>query len=143
MDFTAAYAKAATYCAYQDRCLGEVRAKLESWEVAAPVLGQVLAQLQAENFLDEGRFARSFASGKFRQNQWGRLKIRQALRLKGVAAPLIAQALAQLDEADYLATLQKLASAKKTATLAARASAYRSLVAKGYEPELVAKLIKP
>ncbi|MCU0448896.1 MAG: RecX family transcriptional regulator [Bernardetiaceae bacterium] len=143
MDFTAAYAKAAAYCAYQDRCLAEVRAKLTAWEVPPSIAAQVLAQLQAEKFLDEARFARSFASGKFRYHQWGRLKIKQALRLKGVAAAHIAEALAQLDEADYLATLQKLASAKKATTLAARAAAYRSLVAKGYEPELVAKLIKP
>jgi regulatory protein len=141
MDIKEAYQKAAAYCAYQDRCSAELREKFRAWEVPEAVAGPVLARLTEEKFLDEARYARSFAGGKFRANKWGKVKIRYALRQKGIASGLIEEALAQIEEGEYRATLQKLASAKKMAKDKWPAL-YRSLVAKGYEPELVGAVLK-
>jgi regulatory protein len=141
MDAQEAYQKAAAYCAYQDRCRAELREKFRAWEVAPAVAAEVLARLEQDKFLDEARYARSFAGGKFRANKWGRVKIRYALRQKGIAPALIEAALDQIDEEAYLATLQKLATAKKVAP-DKRPALYRSLVAKGYEPELVSLVVK-
>ncbi len=135
------YRKAATYCAYQDRCVAEVNEKFRAWEVPPPVAAEVLARLTEDKFLDEARYARSFVGGKFRSNHWGRVKIRYALRQKGIPSALIEAAFDQIDEDQYRETLRKLASAKKT-TKAALPALYRSLVTKGYEPELVRAVLK-
>ncbi len=135
------YRKAATYCAYQDRCLAELHEKFRVWEVPPKVAAEVLARLAEDKFLDEARYARSFVGGKFRSNHWGRVKIRYTLRQKGIPAALIEAALGQIDEEQYWEALRKLASAKKT-TKATLPALYRSLVTKGYEPDLVRAVLK-
>ena len=60
------------YCAYQDRCHQEVRAKLLSLGVYGDEMEEIIVSLIEDKFLDEERFARSFARGKFRLKQWGR-----------------------------------------------------------------------
>ena len=65
------------YCAYQERCHSEVRDKLYRLSVWKKDHDEIIAALIEENYLDEERFAMAFAGGKFRMNQWGRIKIKQ------------------------------------------------------------------
>lgn len=68
--------------------------------------------LISENYLNEERFAIQFAGGKFRMKQWGRIKIKQALKLKQVSDYCIKKALLQIEEEDYLRTFEKLVEQK-------------------------------
>lgn len=104
----AALKKAQRYCAYQDRCHQEVRYKLLEWGVYGDTLEEVLVELIEERFLDEERFARSFARGKFRMRQWGRDRIRRELKQRQISAYCLRKALEEIDEADYLATLESI-----------------------------------
>jgi regulatory protein len=130
------------YCAYQDRCHQEVRSKLLRMGICGDDLEAVMTALIAENFLNEERFARSFARGKFRMKQWGRERIVRELEKKSVSKYCIRQALREIPEEDYGRTLQEVLEKKLRALREPDPFKQRGLVAahairKGFEPELV------
>lgn len=99
-------AKARAYCARQERAQQEVRDKLYAWGAHGEAVEQAIAQLIGEGFLNESRFAEHYAVSKSRQKGWGRRKIAQALRLKGVSAACIATGLAAIDPDEEAAQLR-------------------------------------
>ena len=96
------------YCAYQDRCHQEVRRKLYSLGCYGEDVDQVMAQLIEDKFLDEERFARSYARGKHKIKYWGRVRIEQELRQRQISRYCIRAALNELEELDYPGTLYTL-----------------------------------
>ena len=84
----AAKLKAGNYCAYQERTQQEVRDKLYGIGLYSDEVEQVLAELITENYVNEERFAKSFAGGKFRLKQWGKKKIVYALKQRNIS-PLL------------------------------------------------------
>ena len=75
-----AYRKALDYCAYQERCHQEVRDKLYYWGLHSEDVEALISQLISEGFLNEERFAKAYAGGKFRIKNWGRNKIKKELK---------------------------------------------------------------
>ncbi len=131
------------YCNYQDRCHSEVRNKLYELGCKTPEVEQYIAELIENNVLNEERYARSIARGKFRMKQWGRIKIIQQLKLNKISDYCIKAALTEIDGDEYIATLQKLATKKwrefkkgKDA-FSAKAKLHRYLLQKGYENDLI------
>jgi len=116
LDKKQALAKAESFCVYQERSQKEVRYKLVEWGMRGDELEEILSELIVNNFLNEERFARSYASGKFNIKKWGRVKIKQGLKLKGVPDRILQKALYSLDDDDYMQTLEDLAI-KKSNTL--------------------------
>ena len=104
--------KAKHYCAYQERCHSEVKEKLYSFGLYKKEVEELLSQLIEENYLNEERFAKQFAGGRFRIKHWGRVKIKYELKQKQVSEYCIKKALASIDEKDYLKILQKLSEVK-------------------------------
>ncbi len=100
------------YCTYQERCQSEVREKLYSYELYKNKVEETIAILIQENYLNEERFAIQFAGGHFRIKQWGKIKIRYALKQKQISDYCIKKALKSIDETDYLKTVKKLYDAK-------------------------------
>ena len=107
----------------------------------------LLAQLIEEGYLNEERFAIQFAGGKFRIKQWGKKKIEQGLKEKHVSSYCIKKAMAQIDEADYRKTLQRLCT-KKWEQLKGEKNIFIKkrkvqdyLLQKGYEYELVKEAV--
>ena len=100
--------KTERYCAYQDRCHQEVKRKLYDLGLYGDDVDQIMAQLIEQNFLDEERFARSYARGKFRMKGWGRQRITQELKQKQVSAYCIKKGLSEIEEAEYHQTLLEL-----------------------------------
>jgi regulatory protein len=115
-DKKVALAKAQHYCAYQERSQQEVRNKLYDLGLWKDAVEEIISELITDNFLNEERFALNYAQSKFNQKCWGRLKIKQGLKLKGVSEKLIQKALASIDEESYLRELEKLLR-KKAGTL--------------------------
>lgn len=115
LDKKQALAKAENFCVYQDRSQKEVRYKLVEWGMRGDELEEILSELIINNFLNEERFAKSYASGKFNINKWGRVKIKQGLKLKGVPDRILQKALYSLDDEDYMQTLENLAIKKANA----------------------------
>lgn len=107
-----ALAKMQRYCAYQDRCHQEVRSKLLDMGVYGDWLEEIMVQLIEENFLNEERFARSFARGRFRIKQWGRNRIRQELKKRNISDYCIRKAMEEIEEEEYRTVLKALLSKK-------------------------------
>jgi regulatory protein len=131
------------FCAYQDRCHSEVRSKLLDMGVYGDTLEEIMAELVLERFLDEERFARSFARGKFRLKGWGRQRIIQELKRRHISAYCIKKALTEIEEADYQARLQDILHKKyqdyrrKYDPYPARQKAAKYAMTRGYESALV------
>ena len=130
------------YCAYQDRCHAEVREKLKDFSLTTEEKENIICSLIEGRFLDEERFARSFARGKFRVKQWGRVRICRELRARGIHPRLLEVALSEIDEREYDEVFRSLLEAKKkeTGELTTRtqvAKVYNFMVSKGYETEKV------
>lgn len=96
------------YCAYQDRCHQEVRSKLLSLKVYGEDLEDIIGALISEDFLNEERFARSYARGKFRMKRWGKYKITQELKKRKVSDYCIRKAMTEIDEQEYHQTIVDL-----------------------------------
>jgi regulatory protein len=147
IDFATAKAKIAKYCAYQERAHSEVTQKLYSYGLYSGQVEEILAWLISENYLNEERFAIAFAGGKFRIKKWGKIKIRQHLKLKKVSEYSINKAVALIDEEDYLRILEQLIRRKWDSVVdgndfETRHKVAQFVISKGYEPEIVWQLIK-
>lgn len=136
------------YCAYQERCHSEVRNKLLELNFRGDDLEEAIVLLIEENYLIEERYARSYIGGKFRINHWGRRKIIQELKKKKVSEYCINKGLKEIDEDDYMVTLQKLID-KKQAELKSEKNIFirkqklqRYLMQKGFEIELINEQLK-
>lgn len=113
LDKKQALAKAENFCAYQERAQKEVRSKLLDWGIRGDELEEIISELIVNNFLNEERFAMNYVSGKFNIKNWGRIKIKQGLKLKGVPEKLVQKAIYSLDEDKYLQTLENLKQKKE------------------------------
>lgn len=134
------------YCAYQERSHQEVRRKLDSLGVYGNPAEEIISDLITAGYLNEERFAKAFAGGKFRIKGWGRVRIQRELETQGVTKNCIRSGMKEIDDVDYRKTLEKLLL-KKAATLPnaspieKRDKAGRFAIGKGYEPELVWSLL--
>lgn len=130
------------YCAYRDRSQKEVEDKLIEMKMIPEAREQIIIKLMQENFLNEERFARSFVRGKFRIKKWGRIRIRQELKFRGISEPIIRLGMTEIDEKLYIATLYELAEKKlvlirETNSLKRRQKLTNHLLQKGFESGLV------
>lgn len=138
--------KACAYCARQERSTKEVRDKLQQWGALEKETERLLKQLVKEGFLDEARFAAHYAVSKSRQKGWGRRKIEQGLKQKGVPEDLIAQGL-QAIEVDEEETQLRLAVTKRWEKMEEedlflrKAKLIRHFVTKGFDPERVQAIV--
>lgn len=104
--------KAESYCSVAERCEDDVLRKLEQWGVPSDAHEAIVAHLIKERYIDQCRFAVAFVRDKYRFNQWGRIKIAQALRMKHVASDAISEALDEIDEEEYEDILTSLLQKK-------------------------------
>lgn len=135
------------YCAYQERAHSEVRDKLYAYGLYKDEVDEILSHLITENFLNEERFARAFAGGKFRLMKWGRMKIVQALEARGLTPNCIKLGLKEIEEDRYVQTLTELVEKKsqqtaETDSFVRRDKVARFAIQRGFEPELVWRVIK-
>jgi len=142
-----AKAKAAKYCAYQERTQQQVRDKLYQYGLSGDTVEEVLTELIADNFINEERYAQAFCRGKFSQNKWGRIKIEMGLKQKGLSPYCIRKGLKEIKEYDYLQQLHDLCERKwqsleKEDTYQRKNKTARYLMGKGYETELVWRTIE-
>jgi len=146
-DEKVALAKAERYCAYQDRSQHEVRNKLYEWGLWTDAVENIIVHLISDNFLNEERFAKSYTQGKFKQKGWGKIKIKQGLKLKKIPDGLLKKALQTIDGDDYYAMLNKIID--KKATLLTEKDPYKRryklqqyAFSRGYENDLINDVLK-
>lgn len=134
------------YCSYQDRCYKEVTAKLKSLGMFQTAIDHILDHLVANNFLNEERFAKSFARGKHKFKYWGKRRIEQELKFREISSYNIKTALKEI-ESDYLTNFYALAERKwQNITEVSIEKKKRKwvdfLMRKGYESNLIFDFLK-
>ena len=134
--------KIMSWCAYQERSHNEVRHKLVEFGMNAEEIESILANLIADNFLNEERFALALASGKFRIKHWGKIKIKAELKKHKVSEYCINKALNSIDKEEYTRVIEKVI--EKKAKMIKGNDAQKKfylvlnyLISRGFESDLV------
>ena len=135
------------YCAYQERCHEEVEQKLWSMKMTSEEIAAIISHLINENFLNEERFACSFARGKHRIKHWGKIRIVNELKFRGINQTLINIALKEINTEEYYSTFDSLStrhweSIRETNSLKKRKKFCDYLLRRGYESNLVYEKLK-
>ncbi|UMB59973.1 RecX family transcriptional regulator [Lutibacter sp. A80] len=135
------------YCAYQERCHKEVEQKLYDLNMISEAKDHIILHLLQHNYLNEERYAKSFVRGKFGIKKWGKIKIINQLKFKGISDYNIKSGLKEINESEYLETLQTIA--EKKLPLIKETNPYKKstklatfLISKGFESELVFRIVK-
>ena len=139
--------KMAKYCAYQERCVKDVKDKLKTFDIPQEEKTKILDYLLDNRFVNDERFAKIFVQSKSNQNDWGTNKIRYHLIQKGIAKDIIDEVLGQTDEEVYRQRLIEILKTKaKTVKAANVFEKKRKLAAyamqKGFEGALVWDVLK-
>jgi regulatory protein len=147
LDKRTALVKAESFCAYQERAQQEVRNKLYDWGLWPDEVEELISELINTNFLNEERFTLAYVSGKFNIKRWGKIKIKQGLKLKRIPDKMIAKALNTIDYDDYLKTV--LAAAEKKLKTITEKDPYKKkykltsyLMGKGFENDVILSVLK-
>ena len=105
--------KLANYCSRAERCISDVRRKLEAWEIAPKEQDKIILRLQQEKFLDESRYCRAFVNDKSKYAHWGAYKIKYALKKKQIPDELIRESMENLDPEENRERLRRLIEQKR------------------------------
>jgi regulatory protein len=96
------------YCTYQERCHKEVHYKLIELGMIHQAREEIKGHLIQENYLNESRFAQSFARGKFRIKKWGKRRIIIELKQRSISEYNIKLGLKEISEEEYNKTFYAL-----------------------------------
>ncbi len=139
--------KIAQYCVYQDRCHKEVEEKIKSYDLIPEAREMILLNLMKDNFLNEERFAKSFARGKFRIKHWGKNRIVNELKMRDISSYNIKTALKEIDEKEYINTIYKITENRNN--VISESNPYKRkkklidfLLRKGFETDLIFKTVE-
>lgn len=138
------YEKARYFCEYQERCIYDVKKKLQLWKATDNTIGQIINRLEKEDLINEERFAVSFAIGKLRNNKWGRTKIFYALTNKHIPEIYVQMGLNEIDEDEYLNTLKFILDSKiisETDDYKRKAKLVKYAQQKGFQASLIWKVL--
>tara|TARA_B100000683_G_scaffold275182_1_gene325171 strand:+ start:9855 stop:10325 length:471 start_codon:yes stop_codon:yes gene_type:complete len=135
-----------SFCALQDRCQWEVEKKMREWGVEEDIIKNILTDLILEKFIDEQRFSESFCRGKFRIKRWGKLKIKNELKIRKISTSCINKGLDQILDKEYYSVLKELYEKKKNSLkdknqFIQKGKIIKYLQQKGYENDLIWELI--
>ncbi len=135
------------YCAYQDRCHQEIERKLYTMQMIPEAREVIILHLMEQDFLNEERFSKSFARGKFRIKSWGKQRIIRELKMRNISAYNINTALGEIDDEIYSQTLTGIT--QKRFDLINESNVYKKrkrltdyLMRKGYENDLIYEAVR-
>jgi len=134
------------YCVYQERCHQEIEGKLSKMILIPEIKEKIITHLISENFLNETRFSKSYARGKFRIKKWGKQRIIRELKARKITSYNINIALDEIDDDEYLETLETLLQKKLHTTNEENAFKKKHKIAntltrQGYETDLIFELL--
>ena len=144
----AALARAAALCDRQETCSAEILAKLAKWGLEPDSARKVLDKLRELSYVDDRRYARTFAHHKMAYSGWGRYKIANALTLKGIGREITREALESLDMEEYMAVAEKVVRSKVRLlkdgidTYENRLKVMRFATGRGFESSLVSQVLR-
>ncbi|MDI1254964.1 MAG: regulatory protein RecX [Flavobacterium sp.] len=144
---TEAIQKLEFFCSYQERCHNEIEVKLKAMNMIPEAIDLIIVHLINNNFLNEERFACSFARGKHRIKSWGKIRIVNELKFRNISRFNIDKALKEITDEEYLETFHKTAennwlSIREKNAMKKRKKFCDFLLRKGFESNLVYEKVK-
>lgn len=131
-------------CSLSEHCVSDIRRKLSlkypQWT------DEIVEILCREKYIDETRYARSFARDKSSLQGWGSAKIKLALLRKGIDARIISDALAQIDFESAQKKMVAVISAKwrdlakEGDPMKRKAKLFRFALGRGYDFEQINRI---
>lgn len=135
--------KLENYCAYRDRSELEVYNKALEYGCLPPNAHKAIELLKENGFLNQDRYLRSFIIGKFRNNGWGKNKIKQYLRRQKIKDSEIEEIFQdEISISEYKKMLDKLCKSKwdslkkEDDLVKKKQKTARFLISRGFEPNL-------
>lgn len=133
-------------CSKKEIQISEIKKKLNYWKIKASDINEIIANLKAENFIDEARFCKAFVNDKFKFNKWGKIKIAYDLKINGFSNSLIDDALDTIDENLYKEMLEKeiekkLKSLKTKSSQELKFKIINFARQRGYETDLIIEVL--
>lgn len=144
--FDEALASLASLCAESEKCKDDVTQKAVKWGLTREEAEKIADRLEAENFINELRYAQFYARDKYRFSKWGRKKIEYMLRAKHISSENITSALEQIPEDDYTEILtnllhSKIKTTKYSSMQELKMKLFRYCASKGYEIDNISKTV--
>ena len=135
------------YCVYQDRCHQEIEKKLREFNLIPEAKEVIILHLLEHDFLNEERFSKSYARGKFKIKKWGKQRIIRELKYRDITEYNIKTALKEIDESIYMETIHLIAEKRNMQITEENVFKRRKkltdfLMRKGYEFELIYATVK-
>lgn len=133
--------KILAFCVYQERTFKETESKLRDYGLTEDEAGEIMIRLSREDFLNEERYAQTFVRGHVRK-KWGRRRITQELKQKGLSDYCIKAGLKEIDGDEYYQNLVDLLEKKDRQEKERHPHKRRQkiqlyLTSKGYEQDLI------
>lgn len=134
-------------CARSEQCSPDLRKKLSGWTITSADADRIMESLVKHRFVDDARFARAYTADKLRFSGWGRYKIMRGLMTKRLGREIIETALATIDMEEYTSVARRVLIVKARAikegnTYEGRTKLFRFGASRGFETELIARLIR-
>ncbi len=136
------FSKLARLCSRSEECSPDLRKKIRDLGGDQLMEENIIQRLQDEKYLDDERYARAYVRDKFRLNQWGRIKVRYYLKMKGLSDKIIETGFEEIDEEQYVKLLVKIMkdkakTIKKSNKFEKMGQLIRFTQGRGFEPELI------
>jgi regulatory protein len=146
-NYSEALTIAAGYCSIAEHCISDVVEKVKRFELTSEDQAKLIKRLLDDGYLNEKRYVKAFVKDKFRFSKWGRIKIRYALRQKGISSTLAEEGMSEIDEEDYLEMLtdllrQKKRSIKANTPYEQRGKLLRFAAGRGFELDLAGSCLR-
>lgn len=146
LDAKQAQIKAEAYCAYQERYQQEVRDKLYSWGLHKDEVESIISDLISNGFINEERYAKTFAGGKFRIKKWGKVKIRIELKKRNISEYCINKALQEINKDDNIETIKKIVrekykTIKEKNPILLKHKTAKYAISRGFEADVVWEIV--
>lgn len=142
--------KAQKFCLYRERSEAEMERKMKEWGVDQNLIDRILDRLIDDRFISNERFALAYTRGKFNVKQWGRIKIRQGLKMHRISDELIQLSFKQINPDSYFEALNKVILKKLPNSIKdldnkqsyeLKGSIYRTAAQKGFESDLILQIL--
>lgn len=139
---------ATSRCALRECYRQDIKKKWMEGGLDDATCERLLDRLEDEGFIDEARYARAYVHDKLEYDHWGRLKMTQGLRLKGISRRTIDEAMAEVIDGDHYREILRGVLERKFNSLSFdadnREESYKALqklvrhaASRGFEPELI------
>lgn len=135
-----------TLCSTSEQSTFDVTARMRRWGLSTEEIFEIVEDLKDRKFINDRRYAISFARDRIRLSRWGRMKVRLFLRAKGINEDYVEEAMRTIEEDEYLNILKLVMRAKArmlgTKSQENNTKLYRFAIGRGFETPLITKMLK-